>query len=126
VLIVDDVAENRLVLKDMLGPLGFLTFEACDGRGAVERAVELHPDVILMDNVMPVMGGFESTRILRGLPELRDVPVIAISASPTQADRDRASEAGVTDFLPKPFRAAQLLDLLERHLGLRFEVRHPT
>jgi CheY-like chemotaxis protein len=92
----------------------------------VERAVELHPDVILMDNVMPVMGGFESTRILRGLPELRDVPVIAISASPTQADRDRASEAGVTDFLPKPFRAAQLLDLLERHLGLRFEVRHPT
>jgi signal transduction histidine kinase/ActR/RegA family two-component response regulator len=123
VLVIDDVAENRAMLIDMLRPLGFLTYEARDGREGVERAMTLRPDVILMDNVMPVMNGLEATRRLRDLPELRHVPVIAISASATRSDKDRAVEAGATDFLPKPFRATQLLALFERYLGIRFNTR---
>jgi len=123
VLVIDDVAENRSVLVDMLRPLGFLTYEALDGREGLERAIELRPDLILMDNVMPVMSGLEVTRRLRDMPEFRHVPVIAISASASKADKDRAVEAGATDFLPKPFRATQLLALCERHLGIRFNTR---
>jgi len=123
VLVIDDVAENRAVLIDMLRPLGFLTYEAHDGREGLERAIALQPDMILMDNVMPVMSGLEATRRMRDLPALRHVPVIAISASATKADKDKAVDAGATDFLPKPFRATQLLALFERHLGIRFNTR---
>jgi len=123
VLVVDDVTENRMVLIDMLRPLGFLTFEANNGREGVERAQTLLPDLILMDNVMPVMNGLEATRLLRAMPALKDVPVLAISASASQADREKAVDAGATDFVTKPFRAAHLLALLERHLGIRFHTR---
>jgi CheY-like chemotaxis protein len=123
VLVVDDVAENRLLLIDMLRPLGFLVFEACDGQEGLERAQAIQPDAILMDNVMPVMNGLESTRRLRELPALREVPVFTISASATQDDRDKAKAAGATDFVTKPFRASQLLALLEQHLKIRFKER---
>jgi CheY-like chemotaxis protein len=123
VLVVDDVAENRALPIDMLRPLGFLTFEAHNGREGVERAQALLPDLILMDNVMPVMNGLEATRLLRATPALKDVPVLAISASASQADREMAVDAGATDFVSKPFRAAQLLALFERHLGIRFHTR---
>jgi len=85
VLVVDDVAENRMVLLDMLRPLGFLTYEARNGREGLERAKALLPDLILMDNVMPVMNGLETTRRLRELPELKNVPVLTISASASKA-----------------------------------------
>jgi CheY-like chemotaxis protein len=123
VLVVDDVAENRSLLVDMLRPLGFLVFEAQDGREGVERAQAICPDVILMDNVMPVMNGLEATRRLREIPALMNVPVLAISASATQDDRDSARAAGATGFVTKPFRAAQLLALMEQHLGIRFKHR---
>ena len=123
VLVVDDVEENRMVLIDMLRPLGFLTYEAHNGREGVERAQALQPDLILMDNVMPVMNGLDATRLLRELPALKHVPVLAISASASQADRDIAVKAGATDFVTKPFRATELLALLEQHLGIRFNTR---
>ena len=123
VLIVDDVEENRHVLVDMLRPLGFLTYEAHNGHEGLERAVALRPHMILMDNVMPIMSGLDATRRLRDMPDFKDVPVIAISASTSKSDKDKAVEAGATDFLPKPFRATQLLSLLERYLGIRFSRR---
>ena len=123
VLVVDDVAENRSVLVDMLRPLGFLTFEAHNGREGIERAQALLPDLILMDNVMPVMNGLDATRLLRAMPALKNIPVLAISASATQEDRDNAVDAGATDFVTEPFREPQLLALLERHLGIRFHTR---
>jgi signal transduction histidine kinase/ActR/RegA family two-component response regulator len=122
-LVVDDVDENRHVLVDMLRPLGFLTYEAHNGHEGVERALALKPDMIFMDNVMPIMSGLDATRRLRGMPDFKHVPVIAISASASKADKDKAVEAGATDFLPKPFRAAQLLSLLERYLQIRFTLR---
>ena len=120
VLIVDDVHENRMVLTDMLRPLGFITFEACNGQDGLDKARQVMPDLILMDNVMPVMDGLQTTRRLRELPALKDIPVLALSASATEADRDNAVAAGANDFLPKPLRTPELLAMLERHLGIRF------
>ena len=118
-LVVDDVAENRAMLLDMLRPLGFEMFEAENGEQGLEQAQALQPDAILMDNVMPVMDGLEATRRLRQLPTFRDLPIIAISASAAKSDEDNALAAGSTAFLPKPLREMDLLALLEQHLGVR-------
>ena len=118
VLVIDDVVENRSMLVDLLGPLGFSMHEAANGEQGVERAIALQPDVILIDSVMPVMDGLEATRRLRdaGFRE----SIIAISASAARADEERARSAGATAFLPKPIRVPSLLALLEQHTGIRF------
>ncbi|HEU0201054.1 MAG TPA: response regulator, partial [Burkholderiaceae bacterium] len=98
----------------------FVTIEASNGQEGIERAQSVVPDFVLMDNIMPVMDGLETTRRMRAMPALKDVPVVAISASASKVDRDNALAAGCTDFLSKPFRANELFSLLERHLGVRF------
>jgi signal transduction histidine kinase/ActR/RegA family two-component response regulator len=120
VLVVDDIVENRAMVADMLRPLGFNLIEAVDGAEGVERAQAEKPDVILMDNLMPVIDGLQATRLLRALPAFADVPIIAISASAAKADQEKAMAAGSSAFLPKPFRAQALLKLLEQHLHLQF------
>jgi len=123
VLIVDDTPENRMVLIHMLEPLGFATVEAENGKQGLERALASAPDLVLMDNVMPVMDGLETTRRMRESPELAQVPVITLSADATSNAKEKALAAGATAVLTKPVRATQLLDLLEQHLGIRF-IRH--
>ncbi|NRF69587.1 response regulator [Aquincola sp. S2] len=118
ILVVDDVAQNRNVLTDMLRPLGFRVEEAGDGEEGLAQAVTLRPDIVLMDNVMPVLDGLEATRRLRRLPGLERVPVIAISASAAGDGEARALDAGADAFLTKPFRADELLTLLARYLGI--------
>jgi CheY-like chemotaxis protein len=123
-LVVDDIAENRAMLVDLLGPLGFEVLEAEDGQQGVQCAQASRPDAILMDSVMPVMDGLEATRRLRELERRDDglgaTPIITISASAAKADEEHALAAGATAFLSKPVRAAALLALLEQHLGVRF------
>ena len=86
---VDDVAENRAVVVEMLGPLGFEMVEAVNGREGLKKAQALRPDLILMDIVMPEMDGLEATRRLRRLRALKDVPIIAVSASVSMAEARR-------------------------------------
>jgi signal transduction histidine kinase len=109
VLVVDDVPENRLLVVEFLTSLGFELAEAGDGREGMEKAHKLHPDLILIDNVMPVMSGLEATRLLREEPDFADVPIIALSASATRADRERSLGAGVNAFLNKPLDFDELL-----------------
>lgn len=109
VLIVDDVASNRAVLVDLLSPLGFGIIEACDGIEALELAQTKRPDLILMDIVMPKMDGEEVTHLLRQLPALAQVPIIALSASASNADETKCLEAGANAFLPKPVDQDELL-----------------
>ena len=120
VLVVDDKWTNRSVLVNILEPLGFEVVEVTNGLDALNKAHEFKPDVIFMDLVMPVMDGFEATRRLRMLPELKDVVVIAISASVFEFDRQQSQEVGCDDFLPKPIREAELLEKLRLHLGLEW------
>jgi CheY-like chemotaxis protein len=111
---------NRSVLVNILEPLGFEVVEVGNGLDALNKAHEFKPDVIFMDLVMPVMDGFEATRRLRTLPELKDVVVIAISASVFNFDRQQSRQVGCDDFLPKPIREAELLEKLRLHLGLEW------
>jgi CheY-like chemotaxis protein len=127
ILIVDDVAENRAVLIDMLGPLGFATAEAVNGQEGVEQAQTVRPDLILMDIIMPAMGGLETMRRLRQLPDVKGIPIIAISASASGNDVTSSMAAGANAFLPKPIELSGLLAQIGTLLKLEWiDVSQPA
>ncbi|HMC16806.1 MAG TPA: response regulator [Albitalea sp.] len=115
VLVVDDVAENRAVLIDMLGRLGFEMFEANCGSAGLSLAQAVHPHLILMDVVMPDISGIEVIRRIRKLPDLVDVPIVAISASASADMQTSTLAAGANAFLTKP---VDLKLLVQRTSGL--------
>ena len=118
ILVVDDAPSNRAVLVDILGPLGFELAEAENGRGGLELAQSWQPDLILMDLRMPEMDGVEATRSLSRLPNLKEVPIIAISASAPGYDQAGSLAAGLNAFLSKPDDYAGLLAEIGRCLHL--------
>ena len=117
-LVVDDKPDIRGMLRDFLTPLGFAVTLAEDGRDAVNNAQSSAPDGILMDLMMPVMSGFEATRILRQQPEFQQTPIIAMSASVFDMDQEQSHAAGCDAFLPKPIDAEKLFDILARLLPI--------
>ena len=120
VLVVDDKGENRSFLVNLLEPLGFEIVEATDGCDCLNKTLEFKPDLILMDLVMPVMDGFEATRQIRKLTELKKIVIIAASASVFDYSQAKSRKAGCDDFIPKPVRAEHLLEQLRVHLALEW------
>ncbi|MEM9487803.1 MAG: ATP-binding protein [Myxococcota bacterium] len=121
ILVVDDRAENRRLLDDMLSPLGFTVRQAGNGSEALRQVAQLEPDVILMDLRMPIMGGQETARHLREQRSLSRMVVIAVSASAFEEDRTDSIKAGCDDFLAKPIRRGSLLKKLREHLDLDWQ-----
>ncbi len=120
VLIADDHETNRAVLKDILVPLGFDVLETVNGRDMLNRAAMYHPELILIDLVMPVMDGFEATYRIRSMPELADIAIIAISASVADHKKQLSIASGCDAFLAKPFHIQELLDLIRIHLKVEW------
>jgi PAS domain S-box-containing protein len=118
ILIVDDEADNRVVLRDILTPLGFQVVEAKNGQEALDRISESRPDLIFMDLSMPVMDGFEALAHIRAMPDFENIQIIAISASVFEQARERSLTAGCQDYLSKPVSVKELLDGLQTHLHL--------
>ncbi|ATB40887.1 periplasmic sensor hybrid histidine kinase [Cystobacter fuscus] len=125
VLVVDDVAENRAMVVELLGRLGFEMTEAENGLEGVDKARILQPDLILMDTMMPVMDGLEATHRIRQLPHGREVPILAVSASATQEDQDRSLAAGANAFIAKPIDHGVLLKEMSACVGLRWTYEPP-
>ncbi|MEH2110909.1 ATP-binding protein [Nostoc sp.] len=120
VLVVDDRWENRSVLVSLLEPLGFAVIAVSNGREGLDKAKEIHPDLIITDLMMPEMDGYEMLRHLRQIPELQNIPAIASSASVFESNQNESITAGADAFLPKPVEAPALLKLLEKYLGLKW------
>jgi CheY-like chemotaxis protein len=118
--VVDDNEQNRAFVKDILSPLGFEIMEAVNGHEALDTMKVFHPNVILMDLVMPGMDGFEAIRRIRRIPEFKEVVVIGISASAYDMTKQESFAAGCNDFLTKPFQIGEILDCLRVHLGLEW------
>jgi CheY-like chemotaxis protein len=118
VLIADDKLHNRLVLRDMLTPLGFDLLEAENGQECVALARQEQPDMILIDLVMPVMSGFDAVKMMRQQAALQTVPIIAISASVFEEHQKESRLVGCDAFLAKPLRLDNLLTLLGSYLDL--------
>jgi len=125
VLVVDNQSENREVLIGLLEPLGFETMEASNGQDGLNKACEFCPDVILMDLVMPVMDGFEAIRRVRSTPRLKDIAIIAVSASTLDFDQETSRRAGCNGFLPKPVHEDELLAHLQTCLNLTWIYQKP-
>lgn len=118
VLLVEDSAMNVKVATAHLKRLGCLVETAGNGVEAVERASRFGYDVILMDWLMPLMDGFEATARIRALEgPAGKVPIVAMTASATDGDRERCLEAGMDDYLCKPVREDALLQVLTRRLA---------
>jgi CheY-like chemotaxis protein len=114
--VVDDVAVNLVVVEKMVESLGYQVETASNGIEAVAAIKSKHYDLIFMDIQMPEMDGFEATRVIRGLDlETRNVPIVAITANTQESDRSACIEAGMNDYIAKPFVKKQLAVLLERY-----------
>jgi two-component system, cell cycle response regulator DivK len=113
ILVVEDNEENRDSLSRRLQRRGFEVLMATDGRIGVEMAKAEKPDLILMDMNMPEVDGWEATRQIKADPGMAKVPVIALTAHAMTGDRERAIDAGCTDYHTKPIEFTKLLGQIE-------------
>jgi signal transduction histidine kinase/CheY-like chemotaxis protein len=118
VLIVDDSAENRLLLRQLLEPLGFALREAENGEEAIATWQQWQPQLIWMDMRMPVVDGYEATRRIKA--EGTETKIIAVTASAFEEDRQQVLDAGCDGFVRKPFREAELWAVMGEHLGVEY------
>jgi CheY-like chemotaxis protein len=120
VLYVEDNDDNIYMLKmrlELLGDFEVLTAE--NGETGCELAAAEQPDIILMDLEMPVVDGWEATRRLRGNPQTRDIPIIALSAHALAGERDKAIAAGCDEFDTKPIEFDRLVATVQRIVARR-------
>ncbi|MBP6961853.1 MAG: PAS domain S-box protein [Thermotogae bacterium] len=120
ILIVDDLRDNRDLLRAILEPLGFEIAEACDGKEALERFDRWSPHAILMDMRMPVMDGYEASRQIKRTDKGLETVIIAVTASAFDDDEKAVLLAGVDGYLRKPFRPNDLLSELGRLLPIAY------
>lgn len=110
VLIIDDSPTETELLRQILSHAGYQVLSAGDGETGCAMARSQHPDVILMDVVMPGLNGFQATRELGQDPDTRDIPVIVVSKKNQASDQHWARRQGARDYLVKPIDRRQLLD----------------
>ncbi|MGK7927654.1 MAG: response regulator, partial [Spirulina sp.] len=127
ILIADDRAESRLLLLNILSPLGFEVREAINGAEAIAQWQAWKPHLIFMDMRMPVMDGYEATRQIKSHLEGQATAIIALTASAFDRDRAVTLAAGCDDFICKPFHTEELLEKMATHLGVRYRYKEtPT
>ena len=114
ILVVEDNEDNREIFVYRLQQLGFEVLVASNGKEAIEIASRTKPDLIFMDLRMPVMDGWEATKVLRQTEWGRDLPVVAVTAHAMEEDKRKALNAGCNDFIPKPVDYALIRDAIQK------------
>jgi two-component system, cell cycle response regulator DivK len=116
ILVVEDQEDNRQILRDLLGSAGFEMIEAENGEEGVAAAVAHKPDLILMDIQLPIMDGYEATRRIKAMPEMRAIPIIVVTSYALSGDEEKARAAGCDAYVPKPYSPRQLLAKIREFL----------
>ena len=117
ILVVEDTEDNRQILRDLLGMAGYDMVEAHDGAEGVQKADEHRPDLILMDIQMPVMDGYEATRRIKANPDLKTIPIIAVTSYALSGDEEKTRAAGCDAYIAKPYSPRQMLAKVREILG---------
>jgi two-component system cell cycle response regulator DivK len=116
ILVVEDQEDNRTILRDLLVHAGFDVLEAVTGEEGVRAAEACRPDLILMDIQLPLVDGYEATRRIKARPELRAIPVVAVTSYALSGDEEKARAAGCDGYVTKPFSPRQLLATVRGYL----------
>ena len=109
ILIIEDQEDNRAIMRDLLSTAGYALIEAVDGEEGVRLARTERPDLILMDIQLPVLDGYEATRQIRAISDLKSVPIIAVTSYALSGDEAKTREAGCDSYVAKPFSPRELL-----------------
>lgn len=117
ILVVEDNRDNMILIVDILESLDFDVIQAHDGEQGVSLASSEQPDLILMDLSLPKMDGWTATRKIKESDDLKEIPIIALTAHAMVGDRERALEAGCDDYMTKPINLQVLATMLTRFLG---------
>ncbi len=126
ILIAEDHRENQLLLMKLMADVGLEAKLAVNGEECVALFSEWRPHLIWMDRRMPVMDGVDATRRIRQLPDGRDVRIVAVTASVFKEERQMLVDAGMDDFVRKPYRFSEIYGCLARQLGVQFIPRTAT
>ena len=116
ILYVEDNEMNRKIVRDLLKRTKYTLVEAHDGEAGVAKALEIRPDLILMDIQLPKISGLDATRQLRAQAATANTPIIAITSFALSGDDVKAKEAGATAYLAKPYSPFDLLTLIRKLL----------
>jgi CheY-like chemotaxis protein len=119
VLVAEDNAVNRELLRELLNTRGYSVIEACNGQEALDMVEQSQPDLLLLDIGMPILDGFATVRKIRENPSLATLPVLAVTAYAMQGDRENILNAGFDGYLSKPINARDLVNELERLMHIR-------
>jgi two-component system cell cycle response regulator DivK len=116
ILIIEDNEKNLKLVRDVLRVKGYETIEATNAEDGVRLAVERAPDLVLMDIQLPGMNGIEARGVLRANPATSAIPVIAVTASVMQQDRNQITDAGFDGYVGKPINLKEFLDTVRATL----------
>ena len=119
ILVVDDFRDNREMYAEYLSHTGYRVAEAANGQEAVDQALKLQPDLVVMDLSLPGMDGWEATRRLKKDARTREIPVIALTGHALAGHSQGATEAGCDGFLTKPCLPDKLRAEIARMLQLK-------
>ena len=116
ILYVEDNELNRKIVRDLLRRTTYTLVEAFDGEAGVAKAIEMKPDLILMDIQLPKISGMEAMRRIREEASMAETPIVAITSFALSGDEQKAKAAGATAYLAKPYSPLDLLGLIRKLL----------
>ena len=119
ILIVENEASNRILIERGLSTRGYRCISATNGQEALDVLDREQVDLILTDLSMPVLDGYRTTQLIRARPHLANVPIVAVTAYALSDEGEAAKRIGCTEYLTKPFKPRQLLELVARLLPAR-------
>jgi len=117
ILLIEDQEDNRRIVRDLLNSVGgYDLIEAVTGEDGVALAEQRHPDLILMDVLLPGLNGYDATRLIKAKPDLQQIPIIAVTSYALSGDDVKAREAGCDAYISKPFSPRELLAKIRQFL----------